>query len=313
MARTCTRPFDHTSLRVSFFLEALGQLVPLTRFSHGFDHADPSVHPMSTPVASSTNASNGFTAADHIRTQVDAAVSKFYTQMNEVQVDLHGYEKIPNSDKTKKAEAAKKLTSGDGQGSWDKAAAIVQNLRELRDTLQNKESEAVYNYQMNDGVWKNGQALQDVDQHIADRQLRLDSARQLALQSEQQQRRQVKIKWLYVILFIVLLGAAAYMYMWSVGDEIGMHNAESVEEAVEAPEPSEAGESPGIMQTMGETLGLSSAADKPAEAPPQALPPSTEANSDNDVRGSLSDLFGGETGDDSSRSESSSSSDSTFS
>ena len=123
----------------------------------------------------------------------------------------------------------------------------------------------------------------------------------------------MKIKWLYVILFIVLLGAAAYMYMWSVGDEIGMHNAESVEEAVEAPEPSEAGESPGIMQTMGETLGLSSAADKPAEAPPQALPPSTEANSDNDVRGSLSDLFGGETGDDSSRSESSSSSDSTFS
>ena len=65
----------------------------------------------------------------------------------------------------------------------------------------------------------------------------------------------MKIKWLYVILFIVLLGAAAYMYMWSVGDEIGMHNAESVEEAVEAPEPSEAGESPGIMQTMGETLG----------------------------------------------------------
>ena len=263
---------------------------------------------MSTSVSSSSNASNGFTAADHIRTQVDAAVSQFYTQMNEVQVDLHAYEKIPNSDKTTKTAAAKTV-----QDSWDKAASIVQNLRELRDTLQNKESEAVYNYQMNDGVWKNGQALQDVDQHIADRQLRLDSARQLALQSEQQQRRQVKIKWLYVILFIVLLGAAAYMYMWSVGDEIGMHNAESVEEAVEAPEPSEAGESPGIMQTMGETLGLSSAADKPAEAPPQALPPSTEANSDNDVRGSLSDLFGGETGDDSSRSESSSSSDSTFS
>jgi hypothetical protein len=263
---------------------------------------------MSTPVASSTNASNGFTAADHIRTQVDAAVSKFYTQMNEVQVDLHGYEKIPNSDKTKKAEAAKKLTSGDGQGSWDKAAAIVQNLRELRDMLQHKESEAVYNYQMNDGVWKKGQALQDVDQHIADRQLRLDSARQLALQSEQQQRRQMKVKWMYVILFIVLLGAAAYMYMWSVGDEIGMHNAESVEEAVEAPEPSEAGASPGIMQTMGETLGLSSAADKPAEAPPQV----TEAN--NDVRGSMSDIFtGGDAGDDSSRSESSSSSDSTFS
>ena len=305
MARTCTRPFDHTALRVSFFLEALGQLVPLTRFAHGFAHADPSVHPMSTPVASSTNASKGFTAADHIRTQVDAAVSKFYTQMNEVQVDLHGYEKIPSSNKTTKADAATKV-----QASWDKAAAIVQNLRELRDTLQHKESEAVYNYQMNDGVWKNGQALQDVDQHIADRQLRLDSARQLALQSEQQQRRQMKIKWLYVILFIVLLGAAVYMYMWSVGDEIGMHNAESVEEAVEAPEPSEAGESPGIMQTMGETLGLSNAVDKPEEAPPQA----TEASNDNDVRGSLSDIFtGGDTGDDSSRSESSSSSDSTFS
>lgn len=260
---------------------------------------------MATAIASSTNASTGFTAADHIRTQVDAAVSQFYTQMNEVQVDLHGYEKIPSSDKTSKADAATKV-----QASWDKAAAVVQNLRELRDTLQQKESEAVYNYQMNDGVWKNGQALQDVDGHIADRQMRLDSARQLALQSEQQQRRQVKIKWLYVILFIVLLGAAAYMYMWSVGDEIGMHNAESVEEAVEAPEPSEAAASPGVLQTMGETLGLSSAADKPAEAPPQA----TEASNDNDVRGSLSDLFtGGEAGDDSSLSESSSSSDSTFS
>ena len=256
---------------------------------------------MATAVASSTKASKGFTAADHIRTQVDAAVSQFYTLMNEVQVDLHKYEKIPNSDKTTKAEAAKNV-----QASWDKAAAVVQNLRELRDTLQQKESEAVYNYQMNDGVWKNGQALQDVDEHIADRQLRLDSARQLALQSEQQQRRQVKIKWLYVILFIVLLGAAVYMYMWSVGDEIGMHNAESVEEAVEAPEPSEAGESPGVMQTMGETLGLSSAADKPAEAP-QA----TEESNDNDVRGSLSDIFsGGEADEDSSRSESS---DSTFS
>lgn len=266
---------------------------------------------MSTPVASSTNASNGFTASDHIRTQVDAAVSKFYTQMNEVQVDLHGYEKTPSSDKTSKADAATKV-----QASWDKAAAIVQNLRELRDTLQHKESEAVYNYQMNDGVWKKGQTLQDVDQHIADRQLRLDSARQLALQSEQQQRRQMKIKWLYVVLFIVLLGATAYMYMWSVGDEIGMHNAESVEEAVEAPEPSETTESPGIIQTMGETLGLSSAADKPAEAP-RATPPTTDtaaANNDNDVRGSLSDLFtGGDAGDDSSRSESSSSSDSTFS
>ena len=88
------------------------------------------------------------------------AVSQFYTQMNEVQVDLHN-EKIPNSDKTTKTAAAKTV-----QDSWDKAASIVQNLRELRDTLQNKESEAVYNYQMNDGVWKNGQALQDVDQPL---------------------------------------------------------------------------------------------------------------------------------------------------
>ena len=251
---------------------------------------------MATAIASSTNASNSFTVADHIRTQVDAAVSQFYTLMNEVQVDLHKYEKIPNSDKTSKADAAKNV-----QASWNKAAAVVQNLRELRDTLKHKESEAVYNYQMNDGVWKNGQALQDVDVHISDRQLRLDSARQLALQSEQQQRRQVKIKWLYVILFIVLLGAATYMYMWSVGNEIGMHNAESVEEAVEAPEPSEVAESRGVMQTMGETLGLSSAADKPED----------NTDADNDTDGSVGNFFNDD--DDSGRRESSSSSGSMFS
>ena len=267
---------------------------------------------MTTLATESAKTSNGFTAADHIRTQVDAAVSQFYTLMNEVQVDLYKYEKIPNSKKTSKADAAKKV-----QASWEKAALIIQNLRELRDTLQHKESEAVYNYQMNDGVWKNGQVLQDVDGHISDRQMRLDSARQLALQSEQQQRRQVKIKWLYVILFIVLLGAAAYMYMWSVGDDIGIHNAESVEEAIEAPEPSDTAESKNVLQTMGDTLGLSNAADK-AEAAPPLAPPSTtkatEVNNDNGVRGSLSDLFTGEeTGDNRSLRESSSSSDSTFS
>ena len=70
-----------------------------------------------------------------------------------------GARKNPQSDKTTKRRRQETVA-----GAWDKAAAIVQNLRELRDTLQNKESEAVYNYQMNDGVWKNGQALQDVDQ-----------------------------------------------------------------------------------------------------------------------------------------------------
>ena len=57
--------------------------------------------------------------------------------------------------------------------------------------------------------------------------------------------------------------------------------------------PSEAAASPGVLQTMGD-LGLSSAADKSVETPPQA----TEASNDNDVRGSPSDLFtGGEAGD----------------
>lgn len=253
---------------------------------------------MATTIVSSTNASNGFTAADHIRTQVDAAVSEFYSQMNEVQVDLHKYEKIPSSDKTSKAEAAKNV-----QASWDKASAVVQNLRELRDTLQQKESEAVYNYQMNDGVWKNGQTLQDIDGHISDRHVRLDSARQLALQSEQQQRRQVKIKWLYVILFIVLLGAAVYMYIWSVGDEIGIYNSGSVEEADETPEPSKTEDSSGVLQTLGNTLGISSSADNTTDA--------TEEYTN--TRGSTSDLFSNdEAGNDSSRRDSSSS-ESTYS
>ena len=209
------------------------------------------------------SSTNKFTASDHIRTQVDAAVSQFYTQMNDVQVDLHAYEKIPNEQKVKKATATTKL-----QQSWDKAAASVQNLRELRDTLRNQESAAVYNYEMNDGVWKNGKAMQDVDEHISERQLRLDSARQLALQSEQQQRRQVKIKWLYVILFIVLLGAAVYMYMWAVGDEIGMHNVDSVDEAVrvaDAPaEPSEPSEPVEPVETV----------ESPPPPPPTQTPPS---------------------------------------
>ena len=273
---------------------------------------------MATTVSpSSVHASNGFTASDHIRTLVDAAVSKFYTQMNEVQVVLHKYEKIPNSEKNTKAEAAKTV-----QDSWEKAALIVQNLRELRDELQNKESKAVYNFQMNDGVWKNGQALQDIDQHILDRQLRLDSAKQLALQSEQQQRRQVKIKWLYIILFIVLLGATVYMYMWAVGDEIGMHNAKSVKEAIETPKQSDGAPAPSITQSIGNTLGLTTATDQPAEAPvtppavapaappsapPDALPaPATATDNTNDIRGSMGDWFpGGDKSDDSSVSSSS--------
>ena len=245
--------------------------------------------------------------------------------MNDVQVDLHAYEKIPNEQKVKKATATAKL-----QQSWDKAAAIVQNLRELRDTLRNQESAAVYNYEMNDGVWKNGKAMQDVDEHISERQLRLDSARQLALQSEQQQRRQVKIKWLYVILFIVLLGAAVYMYMWAVGDEIGMHNVDSVDEAVrvadapaepsepvepvetvESPPPpptqtppSEATEpvpnqdtasNPSLTQRIGESLGLTPPADTPSSPPDK--PPEPEN-------------VGGLFDSDSSQSESSSSSSS---
>ena len=227
----------------------------------------------------------------------------FYTKMNDVQVKLHEYERIPNATKETKTAAATAV-----QDAWKEAADIVQNLRELRDTLLNKESEAVYNYEMNDGVWENGKTLEDIDQHIADRQLRLDSARQLALQSEQQQRRQIKVKWLYVILFIVLIGAAAYMYMWAVGDEIGLHNAESVEEAVEAPEPNEADQSPSVLQTMGESLGVS---DKPAEetdVSPSA-PPATAEEGNDDTQGSIDNIF---TNSDDSR-QSSSSSDSMFS
>ena len=270
--------------------------------------------------ASANSSTNKFTASDHIRTQVDAAVSQFYTQMNDVQVDLHAYEKIPYEQKVEKAAAATKM-----QTSWDNAAAIVQNLRELRDRLRTKESAAVYNYEMNDGVWKNGQAMQDVDEHISDRQLRLDSARQLALQSEQQQRRQVKIKWLYVILFIVLLGAAVYMYMWSVGNEVGMHNVESVEEAVRVPTkpvepvepveptppptpppseptepvPNQDASSPSLTQSIGESLGLSTPADTPASTTDKQPEP------DN-----LDDIFASNNDSDSSQSESSSSSSS---
>ena len=137
----------------------------------------------------------------------------------------------------------------------------------------------------------------------------------------------MKIKWVYVILFIVLLGAAVYMYMWSVGNEVGMHNVESVEEAVRVPTkpvepdepipsstppseptepvPSQDAPSPSLTQSIGKSLGLSS----PTDTPPSTT--DMESTTDKEAEPDIVDnLFADNNDSDSSQSESSSSSDS---
>ena len=173
-----------------------------------------------------------FTVSDNIISRIDAMVSTFHKKMNAVQKQLYEYANA--SDKEEKKNKEKQV-----QDSWQEASAIIQELREMQDLMSDKETEAVHNFEMNDGIWKHGKTLSNLDSHLADRQMRLDSARKLALQSEEQQRRKVKVKWMYIILFILLLGGTVYMYMWVVGNEVGMHNAKSYEEAIEAPPASQ--------------------------------------------------------------------------
>lgn len=175
-----------------------------------------------------------FTVQDNIRSKVDSMVYEFHKKMNVVQKNMYEYSNAGNDDEKKKKTTRKEL-----QDSWQDASAIIQELREMQDLLTDKENEAVHSFEMNDGIWKHGKTLSNLDSHLAERQMRLDSARKLALQSEEQQRRQVTVKWMYVILFILLLGGTVYMYMWVVGDEVGIHNAKSYNEAIEAPPASQ--------------------------------------------------------------------------
>lgn len=155
----------------------------------------------------------------YVRNQVDTAMESFYTKMNEVNVLMNQYQNAnaANKDAVKQRLMAK----------WNEAAQVIQSLRELRDKLNDQGNEAAYNHLQNDTLWQNNASMANSDDYITNRQMRLDSARQLATQSIEQWRRQSKVKWIYVVLFLVLLSAAIYMYTYVSSGEVGLQHAPS--------------------------------------------------------------------------------------
>ena len=155
----------------------------------------------------------------YVRNQVDTAMESFYTKMNEVNVLMNQYQ---NANSANKEELKQRLMA-----KWNEAAQVIQSLREMRDKLNDQGNEAAYNHQQNDTLWQNNASMVNSDDYMANRQMRLDSARQLATQSIEQWRRQSKVKWIYVVLFLVLLSAAIYMYTYVSSGEVGLQNAPS--------------------------------------------------------------------------------------
>ena len=155
----------------------------------------------------------------YVRNQVDTAMESFYTKMNEVNVLMNQYQ---NANSANKEELKQRLMA-----KWNEAAQVIQSLREMRDKLNDQGNEAAYNHQQNDTLWQNNASMANSDDYMANRQMRLDSARQLATQSIEQWRRQSKVKWIYVVLFLVLLSAAIYMYTYVSSGEVGLQNAPS--------------------------------------------------------------------------------------
>ena len=227
----CIKTYEHDA--TTFFLRSS----TIRCFSH--------THYLSIRILKMTYAKivEPFTVTDNINTKIESMVRTFNKKMHNMQKQLYTYEQTSNEED--KQPLRKEL-----QKQWDEASGIIQQLREMQNSLNEQENEAIHNFKMNDGIWKHGQTLSNLDSNLAERQMRLDSARKLALQSEEQQRRQVKVKWMYVILFILLLGGTVYMYMWVVGNEVGIHNAKSYNEAIEAPSSSQSNSDESTKSTL---------------------------------------------------------------